>query len=265
MSSPLLWHYSALLHLLQFFVNRLTLERCDFTTNVIWENTKRNFFADFKLPTKIQIFRFTRTDAEVPESDTTRVGSTSRKWFLNSSFLVKKNHYSYMMKIGHSYRLSYLNLCKSSHLRDVVQFLKSKYNVVFYGRPFLILPKSLNLVGSCEWNLLPAINQTFNHCYFSDLTDCELKPYVSYRTKEIYQEPLTAKDLFNAIYGHKMLRDFKEEKLDENGCSLEPSEEEKLTTDDAWWEWQINRMKNLLSEFDFLSLGFFGFINIKLY
>lgn len=69
---------------------------------------------------------------------------------------------------------------------------------------------------------------------FPDLTDCELKPYVSYRTKEIYQEPLTAKDLFNAIYGHKMLRDFKEEKLDENGCSVEPSEEEKLTPDEAW-------------------------------
>ena len=92
----------------------------------------------------------------------------------------------------------------------------------------------MSAVVSETFNLLCAINQTFNHCCFSDLTDCELKPYVSYRTKEIYQEPLTAKDLFNAIYGHKMLRDFKEEKLDENGCSLEPSEEEQLTPDEAW-------------------------------
>jgi hypothetical protein len=32
-----------------------------------------------------------------------------------------------------------------------------------------------------------------------------------------------------------MLRDFKEEKLDENGNSLEPSDEEKLTPDEAWY------------------------------
>ena len=67
-----------------------------------------------------------------------------------------------------------------------------------------------------------------------DLTDCKLKPYVSYQTKEIYQELLTSKDLFNAIYGHKMLKDFKEGKLDESGNSLEPSEEGKLSPDEAW-------------------------------
>ena len=57
---------------------------------------------------------------------------------------------------------------------------------------------------------------------------------MSYKTKEIYQEPLTSKDLFNAMYGHKMLKDFKEGKLDQSGKSLEPSEEEKLTPEEAW-------------------------------
>lgn len=66
-----------------------------------------------------------------------------------------------------------------------------------------------------------------------DLTDCDLKPYVSYRTKEIYQEELTAKDLFNAVYGKKILKDYKEGKLDEHGNALEPSEEEKLTPEEA--------------------------------
>ena len=57
---------------------------------------------------------------------------------------------------------------------------------------------------------------------------------MSYRTKEIYQEALTSKDLFNAIYGHKMLKDFKEGKLDETGKSAEPSDEEQLTPEKAW-------------------------------
>ena len=58
---------------------------------------------------------------------------------------------------------------------------------------------------------------------------------MSYRTKEIYQEALTSKDLFNAIYGHKMLKDFKEGNLDESGMSVDPSEEEQLTKEEAWY------------------------------
>ncbi len=68
-----------------------------------------------------------------------------------------------------------------------------------------------------------------------DLTDCKLRPYVSYKTKDIYQEPLTSRDLFNVIYGHKMLKDFKEGKLDKEGQPSEPSEEEKLTPEEAWY------------------------------
>lgn len=45
---------------------------------------------------------------------------------------------------------------------------------------------------------------------------------------------MTSKDLFNAVYGRKILKDFKEGKLDDNGDSLEPSEEEKLTAQEAW-------------------------------
>ena len=66
-----------------------------------------------------------------------------------------------------------------------------------------------------------------------DLTDFKLKPYVSYRTKEIFQEPFTAKDLFNVVYGRKILKDYKEGKLDDKGDSVEPSEEELMTPDTA--------------------------------
>jgi len=66
-----------------------------------------------------------------------------------------------------------------------------------------------------------------------DLTNCKLKPYVSYKTKDIYQEELTSKDLFNIIYGRKIVEDFKSGKLDASGNSLEPSTLEKLTPQQA--------------------------------
>lgn len=66
-----------------------------------------------------------------------------------------------------------------------------------------------------------------------DLKDCKLRPYVSYRSKEIHQEELTAKDLFNAVYGKKVLADYKEGKLDDQGEPLEPSEEERMTAEEA--------------------------------
>ena len=49
-----------------------------------------------------------------------------------------------------------------------------------------------------------------------------------------FQEELSSKDLFHAVYGKKILRDFKEGKLDDDGNSAEPSEEENMTRDEAW-------------------------------
>ena len=66
-----------------------------------------------------------------------------------------------------------------------------------------------------------------------DLTGFQLKPYVSYRTKEIVQEQFTAKDLFNVVYGRKILQDYKEGKLDDEGNPLVPSKEELLTPAEA--------------------------------
>ena len=49
-----------------------------------------------------------------------------------------------------------------------------------------------------------------------------------------FQDELTSKDLFHAVYGKKILRDFKEGKLDEEGNPAEPSTEESMTRDEAW-------------------------------
>jgi hypothetical protein len=39
-----------------------------------------------------------------------------------------------------------------------------------------------------------------------DLSDFKLKPYVSYKTPDIDQPPLTAKELFNQTYGTELIR-----------------------------------------------------------
>lgn len=66
-----------------------------------------------------------------------------------------------------------------------------------------------------------------------DLTDFKLKPYVSYRAVDIVQSEFTAQDLFNVVYAPKIAKDFKENKLKEDGSPLEPSPEEQMTPEEA--------------------------------
>ena len=66
-----------------------------------------------------------------------------------------------------------------------------------------------------------------------DLDSTNLKPYVSYATEEVYQPELTSKDLFDIIYAGKIFRDFKENKLDAAGNSLEPNELEQISPEEA--------------------------------
>lgn len=67
-----------------------------------------------------------------------------------------------------------------------------------------------------------------------DLTGCQLKPYVSYKTPDVVQSEFTSEDLFNAIYGQKIIDDYKNGKLNEDGSPKEPSANELLTSDEAW-------------------------------
>lgn len=62
----------------------------------------------------------------------------------------------------------------------------------------------------------------------------QLKPYVSYRVPEVVQSEFTPKDLFDAVYSDKIVNDFKNGKLGENGEPLEPSPKEQLTPEEAY-------------------------------
>lgn len=65
------------------------------------------------------------------------------------------------------------------------------------------------------------------------LKEFNLKPYVAYHEKEVTQSEFTPQDLFDAIYAPKVVDDFKNEKLAEDGTPLNPNDYEKLTAEEA--------------------------------
>lgn len=67
-----------------------------------------------------------------------------------------------------------------------------------------------------------------------DLKDCKLKPYVSYKCPDVVQSEFTSQDLFNAIYGEKIVEDFKNDLLNADGSPKQPTPEELLTKEEAW-------------------------------
>jgi len=67
-----------------------------------------------------------------------------------------------------------------------------------------------------------------------DLKDFQLKPYVSYRAGDTYQDEFTARDLYQRVYFNKLEKDFSQGALDEDGHPKEPSPEEKMTPEEAW-------------------------------
>lgn len=87
--------------------------------------------------------------------------------------------------------------------------------------------------GVYEDNKFVTVPEMIPELIVPDLTDCQFKPYVSYRAPAVTQSEFTSQDLFNAIYAQKIIKDFQEKKLNEMGEPLEPSAEEKLTADEA--------------------------------
>lgn len=88
------------------------------------------------------------------------------------------------------------------------------------------------LTGSRFYFLTRTLNYSFNlREKFSVL---QLKPYVSYRTPDVVQSEFTSRDLFDAVYSEKIVKDFKDGKLSETGEPLEPTQEEVLTPEEAY-------------------------------
>lgn len=89
-------------------------------------------------------------------------------------------------------------------------------------------------IGITEADQFKVIPEMIPELIVPDLTDCKFKPYVSYRVPEVTQTEFTSQDLFNVIYAEKIIKDFKEGKLEEDGSPKEPTENENLTAEEAW-------------------------------
>ncbi|XP_057670895.1 39S ribosomal protein L41, mitochondrial [Diorhabda carinulata] len=96
-----------------------------------------------------------------------------------------------------------------------------------------IYKRGVRDVGYIEGNKFITIPEMIPELIVPDLTGFKLKPYVSYRAPEVIQSEFTAEDLFNVVYAPKIVKDFKEDKLNENGQPIEPSENEKMTSEEA--------------------------------
>uniref|UniRef100_A0A2P2I0Q5 39S ribosomal protein L41, mitochondrial-like n=2 Tax=Hirondellea gigas TaxID=1518452 RepID=A0A2P2I0Q5_9CRUS len=66
-----------------------------------------------------------------------------------------------------------------------------------------------------------------------DLEGFQLKPYVSYKAPDVETKEFTPQDLFHAVYTSKIIDDFKENRINEDGSSTEPSSEESLHEEEA--------------------------------
>lgn len=61
-----------------------------------------------------------------------------------------------------------------------------------------------------------------------NLENCNLLPYVSYRAPDVTQSEFTAEDLFHEVYAQKIVDDWNNKKLKENGHPIEASPNELL-------------------------------------
>ncbi|XP_066147689.1 large ribosomal subunit protein mL41 [Euwallacea fornicatus] len=99
--------------------------------------------------------------------------------------------------------------------------------------PDLFHTRGVREVGYFEEGKFVVIPEKIPELIVPDLKDCKLKPYVSYRAPEVVQSEFTAEDLFSVVYAPKIIKDFREGKLDDKGNPVEPSPEEKLSPEEA--------------------------------
>jgi len=62
----------------------------------------------------------------------------------------------------------------------------------------------------------------------------QLKPYVSYWTPDVVQSEFTSRDLCDAVYSEKIVKNFRDGTLSEMEGPLEPSQEELFTPEEAY-------------------------------
>jgi len=130
----------------------------------------------------------------------------------------------------HNFRKFYLG-----NKRGDRNFKKSRReNPELYPDPDLRIESEVKDVGYKYGRVHRVVPEMIPELIVPDLTDCKLKPYVSYRVADIVQQEFSPNELFGYVYQSKIEEDFKNGKLDADGNPLEPSIEEKLDAERAY-------------------------------
>eukprot|EP00092_Neocalanus_flemingeri_P007725 GFUD01008341.1.p1 GENE.GFUD01008341.1~~GFUD01008341.1.p1 ORF type:complete len:197 (-),score=30.05 GFUD01008341.1:32-580(-) len=148
-----------------------------------------------------------------------------------SSILISRNFSTTPLRLGINFRKIDAGNKRWSKQHKKSQFKKWEKPGEFPDIPvYKYGTRSTGIRHDAYWEHVP---EMVPELIIPDLKNCDLKPYVSYAAKEIYQEELSSKDLFNVIYGRKIIEDFKSGRLDAEGNSIEPSKVEQLTPEQA--------------------------------
>ncbi|RWS31976.1 39S ribosomal protein L41-like protein [Leptotrombidium deliense] len=85
----------------------------------------------------------------------------------------------------------------------------------YYNYPIHRCPLGIKHAGFWFRDKFHYVKEMEPELIVPDLTDCKLKPYVSYRTPDIHQSEFTAKALFSKVYGPKIVDEYMEGKRPE--------------------------------------------------
>lgn len=94
-------------------------------------------------------------------------------------------------------------------------------------------PRGTRPTGYYEGNKWISVPEMIPELIVPSLENFALKPYVTYKAIEKKDKEFTAEDLFYAVYYKKISEDFQSNQLGPNGEPLNPSENEKLTSEEA--------------------------------
>ncbi|XP_045476436.1 39S ribosomal protein L41, mitochondrial [Harmonia axyridis] len=108
-----------------------------------------------------------------------------------------------------------------------------KQNMRENPQPDLLDKRGVRDIGYRVGNKFVTVPERIPELIVPDLTDFKLKPYVSYKAPDIKQDEFTAEDLFNSVYAKKIVEDFNNGNLNEDGSPKEPSDEERMTPEMA--------------------------------
>lgn len=102
------------------------------------------------------------------------------------------------------------------------------YKFGFYNYPMSRDPLGIRHPGYWFKGRFTYVKEMEPELVVPDLTDFKLKPYVSYRVKEVKSDPLTAESLFKQTYGNIIIDAYMTGERIEVQCTKQEAEDARI-------------------------------------